>query len=141
MAQQQSAFVDQIKEILQLYGIDVETNGSEPQDKNINYADLMKKTQNKVDELNSQADELIRKLGMSREEIENYSQNPQNFSKEQWEMLQKVRRECEVFKEKTIKALDEAGAQVIEQQKPEKNNPTKRKEKKKFVKKKNWLQL
>ncbi|MFN0065676.1 MAG: hypothetical protein ACKVOH_05510, partial [Chlamydiales bacterium] len=65
-----------------------------------------------------------------------YAQNPNNFSKEQWESLQQVKRACEEFKLKTITTLEKP-------EKREKNLKFKEGEKqtKRFAKKRDWLSM
>ena len=47
---------------------------------------------------------------MTKEQVEEYSQNPNNFSKEEWEMLQEIRGELSGMHEEAETALTGSGA-------------------------------
>ncbi|MCH9608498.1 MAG: hypothetical protein S4CHLAM45_10750 [Chlamydiales bacterium] len=123
-----------IEELLELY--DIKLDDSEEPAEEVDYAEVLIKTQEKIDDLEVEAEKIYEATGMSKEELEEYSNNPDNFTKEQWEMLQQVRSECEEFKKKAYALVpNEALEQVAEPA------PVARKKKKsKFAKKKDWLQ-
>ncbi|NGX61774.1 MAG: hypothetical protein K940chlam9_01263 [Chlamydiae bacterium] len=127
-------------EVLSLYDIKVdelsmeeETSEIEPQE---DYSDLINKTQEKLDELNEKAEEIYERTGMSREQLESYSANPNNFSPEQWEALQKVREACENYKTRAAGRLKNFHFE----EKIEKRIK-KQKQPQRFAKKKHWIPL
>ena len=72
---------------------------------------------------------------MTKEQLEAYSANPNNFTKEQWEALQKVKMACETYQNEALSRIHD----------PEFNEKSVAQERKKqphrFAKKKNWIPL
>lgn len=134
--------IKQMKEIFQLYGVVLTPHP--PKEGPVDFVEVMTKTQEKIEELNQQAEEVTKKMGMSAEELEAYSKNPKNFTPEQWELLERVRQECELFKTRTIESLNQAAADVeraLRQVQPtEKEQAPPTKQPRKGVKKSQWLQ-
>lgn len=60
--------------------------------------DMAKELRRQVDELKAKADEIQKKTGMSREQLEEYTSNPNNFSKEEWETICRIRDSIDNFK-------------------------------------------
>lgn len=99
-----------------------------------NYSELVQATQNKLDEFNIKAEQILQKTGMSRDELDTYASNPDNFSPEQWMALQKLREATEELKRRTYKiAGDEGLKKTIEKEKGKQQH--------RFGKKKDWIPL
>ena len=128
-----------MEDLLRLYNIDIEPGAMDPDEKTgeVDYAEVITKTQDKINELNQEAEKIYASTGMTKEELEAYSQNPNNFSKEQWEILENVRAECNEFKQKAYSIIPKAD--VAEAEKGPKT-PVKKK-KKKPGSKKGWMQM
>ncbi len=124
-----------VEEILKLYNIELEPDSLTPNDDEVvDYAEAISKTREKLDELNEQAQEIYDEMGMSPEELDAYGSNPDNFTKEQWDALQKVKQECEGFKQRALSSVDGTAHET-------KAEPPKKKKKRKLVKRKDWMQL
>ena len=99
-----------------------------------NYGELVKATQDKLDEFNIKAEEILQKTGMSRDELDTYASNPDNFTPEQWGALQKLREATEDLKRRTYKVMgDENLKKTIEKEKGKQQH--------RFGKKKDWIPL
>jgi hypothetical protein len=97
------------------------------------YSEIISKTQEKLDELNEKAEEMLKRTGMTREQLEAYASNPNNFTKDQWDALYRLRETTEQFKRQ---------AQGITKGEGDAEAPrTEKKQKHRFGKKKNWIPL
>lgn len=127
-----------LNEILVTYGVDIKAEEQTEEEKRVadeDYSDIIGKTQHKMDELNQKAEEIYKKTGMTREQLDNYASNPNNFSKEQWEALQKVKSSCEKYKQE---AREQIGVERLEQKTEGK---VRKKQLGRFAKKKHWIPL
>ncbi len=125
-----------LKEFLGLFDIKLEVPEEERSEAAVkgNYPELVKATQDKLDEFNIKAEEILQDTGMTREELDAYSSNQDNFSPEQWEALKKLREATEELKRRTYKVVgDENLKKSIEK--------SKGKQQHRFGKKKDWIQL
>lgn len=122
-----------LQEVLQFYNIEVDSSPEEESGQRKDYGELISKTQDKLDDLTLKAEEIYQRTGMTRQQLEAYASNPNNFSKEQWEMLEKVRFACEKYKQEAIRRIDDGNFEEM---------VAKQKEKKqlgRFAKKKHWI--
>lgn len=134
---------DEIREalegVLKLYDIkldDLQNEGAEStKEREEDYSEIIGKTQARLDDLNEKAEEIYKRTGMSREQMEAYSSNPNNFTPEQWEALKKVKDACEKYKrEARNRIADPQFEQKVEQQQ-------RKKQPHRFAKKKHWIPL
>ncbi len=127
-----------LEDLLRLYNIELDPEATKPEIETgeVDYAEVILKTQKKIDELNQQAEKIYQDTGMSKEEIEAYSLNPNNFTKEQWDILENVRRECNAFKEKAYAMMPKEDLAAMNKQ-----AEFAVKKKKRVGKKKDWLQM
>ena len=95
------------------------------------YSEMIDKSQEALDELNEKADQMYQKLGMSKDELFAYAENPNNFSKEQWEALSKVKHEADLLKRRSEQAL---GKDLLRKSVEKERTKAQRR----FRKKKNW---
>lgn len=124
-----------LEEILKLYDIKLEDLQGEEDEIRGDYSQIISKTQDKLDDLNEKAEEIFQNTGMTKEQLEAYSANPNNFTKEQWEALQKVKAACETYQ-------NEALSRIHDPEFNEKSVAQKRKKQpQRFAKKKNWIPL
>lgn len=130
-----------LQEVLDLYGIQLEDFPEESEEERIeragDYSEIISKTQEKLDELNEKAEEIFQRTGMTREQLEVYASNPNNFSSEQWEALQKVKEACEKYKREAISRVNDTNFE----KKVEKQKQKKKKQPHRFAKKKHWIPL
>ncbi len=118
--------------VLKLYDIKLDAP-TEREDGSNDYSEIMGKTQAKIDDLTEKAEEIYRRTGMTREQLEAYAANPNNFTKEQWEAIQKVKEACDKYKQ-------EARNQIIDEQFEQKaQSGAKGKQTARFAKKKHWI--
>jgi|ERR1700722_6331751 len=124
--------------VLKLYDIKLEQTEENERGKSQgkgDYSEMVGKTQAKLDDLNEKAEEIVRRTGMTREQLEVYASNPNNFTKEQWEALQKVKEACDKYKREARASIgDEQFEQKIEQHQ-------RKKQPQRFAKKKQWIPL
>lgn len=127
-----------LEEVLAMYDIKLEeqpTSDEEAKKERFgDYSEIINKTQQRLDELNEKAEEIYKRTGMSREQLESYASNPNNFSKEQWEALQKVKEACERYKR-------EARTRIGEEQFEQRVEKQRKKQPARFAKKKHWIPL
>ncbi len=73
---------------------------------NVEISDLMEAVQREVTKIQEEADEIFDsgEAGLSSEELEVYLQNPSNFSKKDWELLETIKSETASCKKEIIKA-------------------------------------
>lgn len=128
-----------LKKILDLYDIKLDTPAEDKkkpeEEEKTDYSEIISKTQDRLDELNQKAEEIFQRTGMSREQLESYASNPNNFSKEQWEALLQVKEACEKYKREARTVIAEQPGQTGEGKKPRK------KAEGRFAKKKTWIPL
>jgi sugar-specific transcriptional regulator TrmB len=126
-----------LSEVLKMYDIRLEENPIEspaiegPGD----YSEMISKTQTRLDDLNEKAEEIFKRTGMTREQLEAYASNPNNFTKEQWEALQKVKEACDRYKREARNLIvDPKFEQKVE-------TGEHKKQPQRFAKKKHWIPL
>jgi len=138
MSDSEEEIREALKDVLALYDIELEEETeSEEEAKEQRYGDyseIISKTQERLDDLNEKAEMIFKRTGMTREELEAYASNPNNFTKEQWEALQKVKEACDKYKR-------EARARIGEEAFEEKVEKNKKKQPGRFAKKKHWIPL
>ena len=97
---------------------------------NVEIADLMEAVQREVSKIQDEADEIFdsEEVELSSEELEVYLQNPSNFSKKDWELLETIKKETASCKKEIIKAGEaEAVKDMIGgKKKKKKKNPPNR---------------
>lgn len=126
------------EEVLRQFNVTLEPIEEEESDKKIDrygdYSEIISKTQHKLDELNEKGEELLKRTGMTREDLEIYATNPANFTPEQWEALQNLRSSTEEFKRQTYALVGkEKEVKTIERKQ--------KKQQHRFGKKKHWIPL
>ncbi len=134
----EEGIMNALEEVLTLYDIkldDVAPSAEEEKAERYgDYSEIISKSQDKLDDLNQKSEEILAQTGMTREELESYGANPDNFTPEQWEGLQKVKEECEKFK-KNARGI------VGEKQLEKTVKKQRKKQTHKFAKKKDWIPL
>jgi hypothetical protein len=127
-----------LEDVLAMYDIKLEEQPVSEEDAKEarfgDYSEIISKTQQRLDELNEKAEEIYKRTGMTREQLESYASNPNNFTKEQWDALQKVKAACDKYKR-------EARARIGEEQFEKKGEKPRKKEPGRFAKKKHWIPL
>lgn len=126
-----------VKELLIQFDVTVEEMGpleEEAKKQAEEYTPLIQSTQSTIDELNEKAEEFLQKSGMTREELEAYAHNPNNFTKEQWEALQKVREITDYYRRQIRVKLGDEVVKTAEKR-------TEKKQAHRFAKKKHWIPM
>lgn len=130
-----------LREVLAQYGVTLEdelgksTHIENNEEISSDYGEIVSKTQQKLDDLNEQAEEIFKRTGMTREQLEAYAANSANFTPEQWESLQKVKEACERYKHEARARIGEDELEKRVERKLRKKQPHR------FAKKKNWIPL
>lgn len=131
--------LDSIKHILSMYKIDIDPSFNDAlSTEDVDYDYLLQKTQEKIKELDLKAEEILSKTGMSKEQMDAFTNNPNNFSPEEWQALEKVRSSCDEYKKETEALLDQVLSEKQDNPKPQNKN---QKPLTKKNKKKNWIPL
>ncbi len=129
--------VSALRQIMEMYDIQLDEDmliQDESGTELVDYSEVISKTQAKIDELTQKTEEIYKKTGMTREELLQYSSNPNNFTKTEWESLEQVRQACDAMKQRTVHLLEKPQKELL------RNKPVKgEKQTKKFSKRKNWL--
>ena len=130
-----------IEEVLTLYDVKledyVEDPEAPPESRADDFSDIISASQQQLDVLSVKTEEILERTGMTEEQLEAYASNPNNFTKEQWEAIQKVKQACETYKQ-------EARARIGEKEfvkTAEKAEKKRQKGAGKFAKKKQWIPL
>lgn len=127
-----------LAEALKVFGITLPDNTVEKKEKKeeelSDFEEMASRTRSKIDELNEKGEEMLQKTGMTRESLEVYGNNPNNFTKEQWDALQKIKEVAEEYRTLTSEWM----VHTLQKEPPKKE---KKKPKEKFAKKKNWIPL
>lgn len=117
--------------------------------KEVNPADidpeqLLKDLQSTLDDLRSEADRLSETTGMSRDELQAYSSNPNNFTQEEWQLLSQIRGELDKYRQQA-RRLSEAGPDTIFEgmgrQEAKPTSPEGAPKKSKGKRRKGWMQM
>lgn len=93
--------------------------------------------------ISDQAEALYSKTGMTKEEIEEFSTNSDNFSKEEWAVLSRIREKVDEFQEEALNYAEEGEAILRDDEKFQETFGKKKGKStgaKKRVKKKDWMQ-
>jgi predicted Zn-dependent protease len=67
--------------------------------------ETVERIQNELDELDRRSKEIVERTGMSTDQLRAYTNNPSNFSAEEWKTLQNARVEIKEFQENMWDAL------------------------------------
>ncbi|MEZ5315238.1 MAG: hypothetical protein R3E91_03385 [Chlamydiales bacterium] len=127
-----------LEEVLAMYGIHLDIqppSDEEAREERLgDYSEIISKTQQRLDDLNEKAEEIYKRTGMNREQLESYAANPHNFTPEEWQALQKVKAACQKYKR--------AAQSIIGDEQFKENLVKKRKKQpNRFAKKKHWIPL
>lgn len=135
--------IDSIKQILSIYKIDFDPSfgATLTEDNDLDYQMLIEKTQEKIQELDKRSQEILQQTGMTREQMEVFANNPDNFSPEEWRALENIRSSCNEYKKETEELIKEVTNDIGHSSH---KSPTPKKTKsssQKKSKKKNWIPL
>lgn len=138
MADKESDVKKNLVDALKSLGVDLDDTTkqkrSSPEEEYEDYSEMSHKTRQKIDELNEKSETILEKMGMSREDLEAYGTNQNNFTKEQWEALQKIKAITEDYKKMALDGIKESMSQdILEAEKKEI-----KKQHTRFAKKKDW---
>ncbi|ANG66078.1 hypothetical protein [Chlamydia gallinacea] len=135
--------IDSIKQILTLYNIDFDPSfGSAlSSDSEVDYEYLMEKTQEKIQELDKRSQEILRQTGMTKEQMEVFANNPDNFSPEEWLALENIRASCNEYKKETEAIINEVSKELGFEDSKKNTTKKPRTTSTKKNKKKNWIPL
>lgn len=131
-----------MKEVLGKFGINLsqEIIRDDAGEELADYSEVINKTQERMDALNHEADELYEQTGMTQEEILEYGNNPDNFTPEEWQAIQKVKEACTAYKKEIREKLIVPGEQLNQELSQKSENTTKSSgRKRKSARRKDWL--
>ncbi|MGE3955060.1 MAG: hypothetical protein AB7F31_07765 [Parachlamydiales bacterium] len=99
---------------------------------NLPLEEVVERLEESLETLNEEMDKIYKNTGMSRQQIEEYASNPDNFSKEEWKLLNEVREELDLFRQEAESVLGPVPAEVgagpvVERAAPKKGGPKKKK--------------
>jgi hypothetical protein len=114
------------------------------QEKGSSFVELqasIEKMQDNLDAMQREAERILKKTGMTTEQMENYVNNPSNFSKEEWDRIESAKKEVKRFEEDMFKALGKDPEEMQKQAIKEKERKQKQKQRLMSPKKKNWIPI
>lgn len=127
-----------LEQVLDLFDVKLTPAEASEEEKKIerhgDYDQIVAKMGQKLDDLSEKGQKILEETGMTRDELETYATNPDNFSEEQWEALQKLRAATEDFKRRTKQIVGEESLKKAEE-------TDKQRHRKRFGKKKHWIPL
>jgi hypothetical protein len=126
-----------LKEFLDLFEIKIEIPENRERsaaEVHGNYTEIVNQTQAKLDEYNQKGEEILKNTGMTREQLEAYASDPNNFTPEQWEGLKKLKAATEEIRKRTYRI---AGGENLKKT----IDKERKKQHHRFGKKKNWISL
>jgi L-lactate utilization protein LutC len=109
---------------------------AQPEDPSLEGLDIdqvVERLEESLEQLSTQMEEVYEKTGMTKEQLEEYAANPENFSKAEWQMLEQIRGQLSKFREEADAVL--AGAAEIPKEMEEEESKKGRRRRRK-----NWLQ-
>lgn len=133
--------IDSIKQILSIYKIDFDPSfeAALNSDSEESYQYLIEKTQEKIQELDRRSQEILQQTGMTKEQMEVFANNPDNFSPEEWLALENIRSSCDAYKKETESLINEVAFEIGGDKISTKHSYSSSANKKN--KKKNWIPL
>ncbi len=123
---------------LKVFGINISDDLKEKKETRakelLDYEEMSLSARKKMDELNERGEEMLQKIGMTREALEIYGNNPNNFTEEQWKALTEIKEVSERYRALTSEWMTHS----IDKEFLEKEQ---RKPRGKFAKRKHWIPL
>lgn len=131
----------ELAEALRTFDIDISDDLTEKKESlaedQRDYEEMSLLTRKKIEELSEKGNEIIDESGMSREALEIFGNNPNNFTKEQWEALKKIKEIASEYKKMSIEDFSEDFVKEISDE----EKKEKKKQKGGSTKKKDWIPL
>ena len=93
---------------------------------NMELEEVIERLEESLGTLGQQMEEIYKKTGMTKQQLEEYAANPDNFSPEEWKLLGEIRSELSHFQEEAEETLGatplegRAGEAVTEKRAPKK---------------------
>lgn len=99
---------------------------------------ITKQIETTMFELNQKAEQIYKATGMTREQLQSFAENPQNFTEKEWRLLTEVKKQIKEFQSRAEEIVEQGVELRIE--KPKKETEKKGgKGGKGRVKKKDWM--
>lgn len=112
---------------------DAELEGIEPEA-------LLESLETTLADLKEESEKLVSQSGMTADELAAYSQNPDNFTPEEWQLLTQIREQLDGYRRQAKEFADKGPEMFLpEGEQAEAAPPAKKK--KKGGKKKGWMQM
>jgi len=100
--------------------------------------ELLESLESTLDELKKESERLTAQSGMTKEELDAYAHNPDNFTPEEWRLLTQIREQLDGYRLQA-KEFADRGPEMFEEESEKPAKPAKKK--KKGGKKKGWMQM
>lgn len=101
--------------------------------------DAVQEMQDTLDRLDGEVEAVTKRTGMSQEQLQQFVENPSNFSREEWDQLQRAKQVVEEFHTNMWKAFGKDPS--VEQKKSEEMKAKKQKRRLLGATKKNWIPM
>lgn len=85
--------------------LDILQSTAQMDTKNTNVDDLLHQMEHALESLSEKADSIYQKTGMSKDQLEEYTNNSSNFTKEEWALLEQIRGELNKYKQEAEKVM------------------------------------
>jgi sugar-specific transcriptional regulator TrmB len=138
------AMIHAMKDVLNKFGIKLNQDiiqrkgGEEISD----YSEVIAKTQERIDTLNKEAEDLFNETGMTQNEILEFGDNPKNFTDDEWQAISKVKEACDQYKKEisdSMAVIQDTDLSLGEPISTRKAKKTLDKSRNKAPRKKDWL--
>jgi len=128
-----------IEEVLSLHNVQIETMAKQAAGEEGDFSGMLAHCEERLSQLRERAEGMLQNTGMTREQLNDYISNRANFSPEEWQMLEDTKKTCAEIKERDSKILQaHIPTEILEKAREE---PVKKRKRKKVIKKKDWVQL
>lgn len=131
-----------IEEVLNLHNVQIDAMVKQAAGEEGDFSGILAQCEERLAEMKANAEEMLKKSGMTQEQLEAYVSNRANFSREEWEILENTKKTCEEIKLQDSKILQEhIPKEILEAAKQSDSLKKTKKKRKKMIPKKNWIQM
>lgn len=100
--------VEAMQGVLKKFGVELSEEIIKNQDglEVADYSEVIGKTRERLDILEEESEMFQEKTGMTQDEILEFGSNPDNFSPEEWQAIQNVKKACDQYKKEIRENLN-----------------------------------
>lgn len=83
-----------------------------PEFQNMEIEEVIERLEEALRTLDTEMERIYKNTGMTREQMEEFAQNPDNFSRDEWKLLGEVRQELDIFQKEAESLLGPTAMEV-----------------------------